>query len=577
MDDLSIVIVGQAGQGIQTVEEFMVSILKITGYNVFATKEYMSRVRGGMNSTELRIGSGKKRVRAYIERIDLLIPLHKNAIEHVKHRISKLNTAILIDPDMIDTKNYTEYNCIEVPFTKIQKNIGLKFINMFAIGVLSGIFKIPKETVEFYLKIRFELKGESVLSKNYNALNKGYDVGEKVKYNVPEMEKNTNVANEILLDGSQTMGLGVIAGGCNFISAYPMSPSTGTLVFVAQHSKEFGIVVDQAEDEIAAINKAIGAWYAGARAIASTSGGGFALMTEGLSLAGMIESPLVIHLAQRPGPATGLPTRTAQADLNLALYAGHGEFHRIIFAPGSIEQLFLLVQKAFNIADKYQIPVFILTDQYLIDTSYNVSLDEMYIVGVDHAFVKTQSDYKRYAYTENGISPRGIPGLGSGFVRVDSDEHDEWGHITEDLRNTRAKMMDKRIHKKGNTIARLESPIPLTPFGSTEFDILIVCWGSSFLTVKEAVEDLNHPKLACVHFSQVYPLPKETTSLLEKANTILLIEGNSTGQFVKLLKLYANIEIPTSQLYLKSNGEPFSVEEVKKFISLHLKKRGKKD
>ncbi|TFG20398.1 MAG: 2-oxoacid:acceptor oxidoreductase subunit alpha [Promethearchaeota archaeon] len=565
MEDLSLVIVGQAGQGVQTVEQFMVGLLKGTGYNVFATKEYMSRVRGGMNSTELRVGSGEKKVRAYVERIDLLIPLHKNAIEHVKHRISD-STTILLDPELIDESKYTQYKCVTVPFTKIQKEIGLKFVNVYAVGVLSGIFKIPHKSGKIFIKERFSKKGDAILKKNFEAFEKGHSIGENLKDLVPEMKKDPQVVNEILLDGNQTVGLGAIAGGCNFISAYPMSPSTGTLTFLAHHSKEFGILVDQAEDEIAAINKAIAAWFTGARAIASTSGGGFDLMCEGLSLAGIIESPLVIHIAQRPGPGTGLPTRTSQEDLNLALYAGHGEFHRIIFAPGSIEQVFHLTQIAFNIADKIQIPVFILTDQYLVDSYYNVKADDMKLVGVEHAFVETDSDYKRYEYTANGITPRGIPGLGTGLIRVDSDEHDEWGHITEDMRGVRDKMTDKRIHKKGKTISEHPTPIPLEPFGGHDAETLVICWGSSYLAVKEAIEEINDPKIAGIHFSQVFPLPKESNSILTKAKKLLLIEGNATGQFTNMLKLYGNIEIPNENLYLKSNGEPLSVEEVKKFI-----------
>ncbi len=565
MEDLSLVIVGQAGQGVQTVEQFMVGLLKTSGYNVYATKEYMSRVRGGMNSTQLRIGSGKKRVRAYIERIDLLIPLHKDAMGHVKHRLTS-STIILRDPEMIDTKECSDFTCSDVPFTKIQKEIGVKFVNVYAVGVLSGIFKIPAQSGKKYIEERFASKGESILAKNYTAFEKGYTVGESLKDVVPEMHKNPTIDDEILLDGNQTVGLGAIAGGCNFISAYPMSPSTGTLVFIAQNSREFGIVVDQAEDEIAAINKAIGAWFTGARAIASTSGGGFALMSEGLSLAGIVESPLVVHIAQRPGPATGLPTRTAQEDLNLALYAGHGEFHRIIFAPGSIEQVFYLTQNAFNLADKLQVPVFILTDQYLVDSYYNIPVEDMRITGVQHAFVETNADYKRYAYTETGISPRGIPGLGTGLIRNDSDEHDEYGHITEDMRGVREKMTDKRIHKKGKQIVQMDPPIPLEPFGGNSYDTLVVCWGSSYLSVKEAIDEINDPKIAGIHFSQVYPLPKNTHSLLTKAKNLLLIEGNATGQFANLLKLYGDIEIPKKHLYLKSNGEPLSVEEVKKFV-----------
>jgi len=215
--------------------------------------------------------------------------------------------------------------------------------------------------------------------------------------------------------------LGAIAGGCSFISTYPMSPSTGVWIFLTQHSKEFDIITDQSEDEISAINMAIGAWYAGARGMVATSGGGFALMVEGLSLASMIETPVVIHLGQRPGPATGLPTRTEQADLEFVLHAGHGEFPRIILTPGTMEDAFNLSQRAFDLADKYQVPVFILTDQYFLDSYYNLpSLNLSDIRNQSHV-VKTNKEYKRYQLTENGISPRGIPGYGEGLVSVDSD------------------------------------------------------------------------------------------------------------------------------------------------------------
>jgi 2-oxoglutarate ferredoxin oxidoreductase subunit alpha len=198
----------------------------------------------------------------------------------------------------------------------------------------------------------------------------------------------------------------------------------------------------------------------------------------------------------------------------------------------------------------------------------------MKIIGIQHEFVKTDSNYKRYALTENGISPRGIPGLGEGLIRVDSDEHDEFGHITEDLQGIREQMIDKRINKKGITIENLEPALPLEIFGGNGTDLLVICWGSSYLAVKEAIEEINDPTIAGLHFSQVYPLPKNTANLVSKAKKVVLIESNATGQFAKLLKLYANIEIPKENLYLKSNGEPISVEEVKKFVKNMIEKGG---
>jgi 2-oxoglutarate ferredoxin oxidoreductase subunit alpha len=335
-----------------------------------------------------------------------------------------------------------------------------------------------------------------------------------------------------------------------------MSPSTGVLTFLAKHAKTFDIVAEQAEDEIAAINMGIGAWYAGARAMVTTSGGGFALMTEGVSLAGMLESPMVIHLAQRPGPATGLPTRTEQGDLELALYAGHGEFPRIIFAPGKIEDAISLTQRAFNLADKYQVPVFILTDQYFIDSYYNTVAPDLSKLKIEKHIVRTEKDYHRYELTESGISPRGVPGFGDGLVAVDSDEHDTEGHITEDL-DLRIRMVDKRL-KKGTLMKEDNIPPELT--GAQNYKNLVVCSGSTQNIVQEAMKKLGRDDVSLLHFKQVYPLPDETTEYLQEAEKIIIVENNATSQFAKLIKLQTGIDI--QHKILKYSGLSFSVEEL---------------
>jgi 2-oxoglutarate ferredoxin oxidoreductase subunit alpha len=310
------------------------------------------------------------------------------------------------------------------------------------------------------------------------------------------------------------------------------------------------------EDEIAAINMALGAWYAGARAMVSTSGGGFALMTEGVSLAGMLESPIVIHLAQRPGPATGLPTRTEQGDFELALYAGHGEFPRIILAPGRIEDAFYLTQNAFNLADKYQVPVFVLTDQYFMDSYYNLPSFDPSRTKIERHVVKTTKEYKRYELTADGISPRGIPGYGQGLVAIDSDEHDTEGHITEDL-DLRTKMVDKRLSKAD---AMAGDTIGPELVGPQEYKTLVVGWGSTYNVIKEAIDNLGRNDVALLHFKQVYPLPKETQDFLSKAERTVIIENNATSQFGKLIRIQTGIDI--EHKILKYNGLGFSVEEV---------------
>jgi 2-oxoglutarate ferredoxin oxidoreductase subunit alpha len=295
----------------------------------------------------------------------------------------------------------------------------------------------------------------------------------------------------------------------------------------------------------------------------TTSGGGFALMTEGVSLAGMIETPLVIHLAQRPGPATGLPTRTEQGDLELVLYAGHGAFPRVILAPKSIEEAFFLSQRAFNIADKYQVPVFILTDQYLMDTYYNMPPWEMDRLQVEKHFLETKEDYRRFQFTETGVSPRGIPGFGKGIVCADSDEHDEGGYITEDI-NLRERMVEKRLRKLD---AVKKDIIPPALTGSGNYEILIVGWGSTFHAIAEAVGEIGRQDLAHLHFSWLYPLPDQAADYLQKAKKIIVVEGNATGQFGRLLKLETGCR---TESILKYNGLAFSVEELVEKIGAHL-------
>lgn len=568
LDDISIVICGAAGQGVQTVEQFLVYLFKNSGFHVFATKEYMSRVRGGLNSIEIRVGSKNKPVNAFVSRVDLFVPLHKNATKHILHRLTE-NTFILGDPDTIDEKNsINQKNIVTFDFLDHAKKVGGKiYANIIAVGTIAGLFSSERDTAVKFLHEKFSKKGKEIVEKDLQAFDIGYTFGEYLK-NQKRFDFNLvsdkGIKNNILFPGSEAIGMGAIAGGCNFISAYPMSPHTAVLVFLAQNSNEFDIVVDQAEDEIAAINKTIGAWYAGARALASTSGGGFALMTEGISLAGIIESPVVIHIAQRPGPGTGLPTRTAQEDLNLALYAGHGEFPRIIFAPGTLEQGFYLTQKAFNLADKYQIPVFILTDQYYMDTYYDFPELDISNLKVENAFIETEEDYLRYKLTEDGLSPRGIPGYGKGLVRVDSDEHDEFGHITEDMQKTRKHMMEKRLFKKSKLINKEIMEPELV--GSQNYKNLIICWGSNHNVVKEAIHFMSKHNVAMLHFQQLYPINPDVLKYFSQAENVFIAENNATGQFSKILQLYAGLKIPNTNKKLKFTGEPFSVEEIVSFL-----------
>lgn len=542
--EISVVIAGAAGLGIDTITQVIAETTKQSGYNIFYTKEYMSRIKGGCNSSTIRVSGNK--VYAYKEIVDFVFVISKEDLNHVENRISD-NTIVI-----------SEYD-IEISLDR--------FRNTLISGIVIGLLDIDLGLLQGNLKKIFSDKDNDIIEKNLEAAIKGYEIGKNLinEKNISiNIQKDNAIKNEILLDGNDAVAIGCVAGGLDFISAYPMSPSTGILTFMAKHSKEFNILVEQTEDEIAAINMGLGAWYAGARAMTSTSGGGFALMCEGVSLAGMIESPMVIYLGQRPGPATGLPTRTEQADLNLALYSGHGEFPRIILTPGNLEDCFNLAQKAFDLADKFQVPVFILSDQYLADSCHNTKPFNIERIEITEYITKTSENYKRYALTQDGISPRGIPDYGDGFVVADSDEHDEEGHITENL-DLRIQMVEKRMFKL-KSIKR-EAILP-EYIGKADSKILLVGWGSTCNIIKEALDEIDNPDIAFLHFKQVYPLSKDALLYFKNAKDfkkVICIENNFTGQFANLLKQELDIKI--DKKILKYNGLTFSVEELIQKIS----------
>jgi 2-oxoglutarate ferredoxin oxidoreductase subunit alpha len=339
----------------------------------------------------------------------------------------------------------------------------------------------------------------------------------------------------------------------------------GVLTHLSRSQERFGIIAEQAEDEISAVNMAIGGWYAGARAMVTTSGGGFALMTEGVSLAGMIESPLVVHIAQRPGPATGLPTRTEQADLMMALFSGHGEFPRAIFAPGDAEEAHALSARAFMLADRHQVPVFILTDQFMVDSIYDIEMPSVPGM-VERYVIRTREDYVRFAMTPNGISPRGVPGLGNGLVCVDSDEHDELGHITEDL-GIRVAMNDKRLAKSKGLLDDVVEP---TFHGGDGTGYLVIGWGSTKHAMIEAVRRLGRDDVSVLHLSQVYPVPRSVREALGKAKGHIFVENNATSQLMRLFKM--EIDADPGATVVQYDGLPFASDVLGEMIRNEIAK-----
>jgi 2-oxoglutarate ferredoxin oxidoreductase subunit alpha len=529
----------------------------------------MSRIRGGNNFYQIRISD--QPVTASREHVQLLLCLDTRS--HVLHgdRVAKEGW-IIIDKEGNGISG-TDGRYLDVPFKTIVKDAGgqKQLTSAVGLGLLAGFLGMEFSNVESIIKETFSQKGSSVVSQNIKCALRGHAIGIQPPFSLKEKLKPSVDFKKAVVSGNDAIALGAIAAGCGFYSAYPMSPSTTVMEKIAHFSEQFGIVVEQAEDEIAAVNMAIGASFAGVRAMTGTSGGGFALMTEGLSLAAMTETPVVILDSQRPAPATGFPTRTEQADLGMVIHAGHGEFARVVFAPGTAEQAFSITQKAFEIAEQYQVPVIILSDQYLADSQIDVDArilsakpNTRHIISREDSANVT--DYKRYRLSQDnsGISPRAVPSWINDVMYVGSDEHTEKGHITEDG-EIRKKMVGKRLYEKMSALE--DQAMEPTVAGIDSARIVIGGFGSTFGLLKEAVESKSDTDTGFMHFSQVWPLPRRTLLAFREKNKdckFFTVENNATGQLARLIWAETGIKIDGS--ILKYNGRPFTLDELLKRI-----------
>jgi len=545
---VNVLIGGEAGQGLVTIGQILTKSLVRSGYYVCVTQSYMSRIRGGHNTFAVRFSD--QEVSAPQEEIDLLIALNAETLTLHKNEMSPKGIIVIDSKIQVEDGEF-----IRPPFKELA---ALKFENTAALGIAGSLLGIDEEMIAGILDEQFGRKHPETIEENRKALRKSYEWAQDKKSSLRKFAPIKGRPSRLMMDGNQAISLGAASAGINFCSFYPMTPSTSIINNMIAFSKTMGIVVEQAEDEIAAINMAIGASYAGAPSMVATSGGGFALMVEGISLAAMTETPIVVVLAQRPAPATGLPTRTEQGDLNLVLYAGHGEFPRAIFAPGTPEECFYLTRKAVELAQKYQSPMFVLTDQFLADSYRAIEpfdVDNLNSVNPVSNSEPNTMPYKRYVITETGISPRLLPGLTKNLVVADSDEHDEFGHITEDLA-IRKSMVEKRMRKGKGIISEI---IPPDYFGDDNPDLLFVSWGSTKGAVNEAVRNLANYGIrsASLHFSQIFPLnPSQFIARLENAKNVISVEGNFTGQFANLLRQQTGFLI-SKQIH-KYDGLPFT-------------------
>ncbi|MFC1957481.1 2-oxoacid:acceptor oxidoreductase subunit alpha [Chloroflexota bacterium] len=555
--DTNFMVGGEAGQGVQSVGFILAKVFARGGYHVFADQDYESRVRGGHNFFRVRVKDA--RIEAIAEPVDVLIALNKESIDLHQQELAD-NGVIIFDEDKVKDISNND-NLSGVPLERLaQEKAGNKLMtNTVALGAALGLVKYDLDIVEQILQEHFG--ADEIGEGNIKAVRAGYEhIQQNFKGRFDYRLSPIGEEKRMLLTGNEAIALGAIAAGCKFMSAYPMTPASSIMEYMASKARDFGLVMVPAEDEISAINMIIGASYAGVRAMTATSGSGFSLMVEGLGLAGVTETPIVVVNAQRPGPAIGLPTRTEQSDLEFALYASQGEFPRSILAPATVEDAFWLTIKAFNIADKYQLPVILLTDHHLASSYATVDKFDLSKVTIDRGLLFSAgeaggNDYKRYQITKSGISPRAFPGQEGALVVADSDEHSEEGHPIEDA-EARTQMMRKRMRKLFNLKKEIAPP---RLYGPQKAEITLIGWGSTYGAIREAVDILHreHVNVNSLHFNELWPFPVDAvTGILDKARKSYVVENNATGQLAHLIK--AETGRGTSGKILKYDGRPFT-------------------
>lgn len=563
--DLSIRIGGQAGQGMQAVSGTLGKIFARRGCHVFIHQDFESRIRGGHNFAQIRIRNVP--VRAPGDRVDLLVALDRETIDRDLPALGE-GGILVYDGEKTGFRSSSPRH-VSVPLERLAREAGgsAVMMNSVATGAVLALLGQDLDPLLDLLAEEFGSKGKEIVEKNRASARAGYqEAGRSCR-----LEEACKICLEkpsrrrLLLTGSQAMALGAIAAGLRFYAGYPMSPSTPIMEYIASKQEEFGIVVEPAEDEIAAVNMAIGASFAGVRAMTATSGGGFSLMVEALGLAGMTETPLVVVVAQRGGPSTGLPTRTEQADLKFVMYASQGEFPRVVLAPGDAEQAFFCIMKACNLADRYQVPVIVLGDQLLNDSSFTVDGLDPARISIDRGEMiandlpETPQTHRRYAITASGVSPRIVPGLCRSVQYACSDEHTEEGHITEDAGIRRA-MFEKRMRKLEGIRQEIAPP---TGTGSLPCEVFLLGWGSTLGVLEEAAGRVTRKGVSCgfLHYSEVFPFPPvDFSAILGPKTKLIAVENNFSGQFADLFREQTGLSVFGK--VLKYDGRPFTSWEV---------------
>ena len=567
---------GEAGFGIMTTGVVFSKIATRSGYHIFDYIEYPSLIRGGHNAYEVHVSGDD--VSHLSPTIDVLVCLNKETYEKHKSRLTP-SSLVVFDKEEFEIKE--DIKKIIIPFKKILTDLKGQPVmkNTIALGASIGLLGGDMDQLIKIISEQFAKKGEEVINFNKQFVQAGYDA---VKKNYSNLILNYLVKkageDKLVITGNDAFSIGSVIADARVYVAYPMTPSSTVLTDLASWQEKVGMIVRHAEDEISVINTAIGSSFAGVRSAVGTSGGGFALMVEAISFSGITEIPLVVFIAQRPGPATGMPTWTEQGDLLFSVFSGHGEFPKIVLAPGDNEEMIELTAKAYNLADQYQLPVIVMSDMYLSESHKSITkkfVDEFVknykvnrgklINKITNNHFPISKKYLRYQITDDGISPRLIPGTPGYFYQANSYEHLEDGHTSEDAK-PRLEQVDKRARKLVTYLAE-DFSMPKIYGDLEKSEIVFISWGSTKGIVIEAQKQLKikNTNSAFIHFNHIYPLDKEKVkSLFEESKKYILVENNSWGQFGKLLMLETGFEI--KEKILRYDGRAITAEEIVKYV-----------
>jgi 2-oxoglutarate ferredoxin oxidoreductase subunit alpha len=557
MTDINVVIAGAAGQGVQGAATMLGKVLLRSGFHLYTTQDAQSRIRGGHNFSSIRFSD--RPLGAGVRRIDFLLALNHESLARHLVRLTPEGVAFCVagtEGDLVDGRLAVLDGKLGPEGADRPQFHGVKLLAM-----LAGRLGLSRQVFGEVVRERFGNKGEAIIDLNLQAIAAVFASVEQGTSR-PKAHLAAKADNRMLLSGHEAVALGMIGAGIGVYAGYPMSPATAIMNLLAENGPALGIAVEMAEDEIAAINIAIGASYAGVRAAVGTSGAGVALMTEAIGLAGISETPLVIVDGQRSGPSTGMATRTEQSDLLFVVHASQGEFPRAILAPADQEDCFYLTAEAFNIAEQWQVPVFVLTDHNLADAQATLAEFDLGRLAIDRGAMAPDPgevrELRRYEITPSGVSPRAFPVVSKWLVAQDSHEHDEFGRLTDNAEN-RVRQMDKRMRKLTGMAASFPGPEVIHAEAAT----MLLCWGSTAGPVKEALEILRARghDLGVAVFRHLYPMNRERVrAALADKKRLLTIEANYTGQLGKLVLMETGLA--TAGHIAKYDGRLFTVEDV---------------